>query len=512
MNGKLAVTCILAGFLVVVPVVMGSWVTDLDPFLNMHDAAIDTNISAVFNAAVDQGSVGYYTFHVNPMSQAPGNGVFTFPDATTAMFNPDGNYFYGEEVEVSITGGLIAGGEPVNPVVWRFRTGVLLGSGHFIDSGQVLVSPDVNDSDFGDLDGDGDLDVIHACQIYGGGAQPNPVWLNDGSGVFTDSGHALGNASSSGVLLGDLDYDGDLDVFVVNVGEGMAGEPNRVYLNDGAGIFTSSGQDLGFAISTSGCIGDVDGDGDLDVYVTNYGTTPNLYLNNGSAQFTVVPQTVSSSMEWECEFGDLDSDGDLDLFVAGFMDTPDLTFFNNGAGIFTPGQTLGLFSSADVCLGDMDGDGDLDAFTSSMVMMSSQQSSILWINDGTGVFTNSGQSLVNDMVYASSLGDVDADGDLDVFIGQVSSMGPLIYLNDGAGTLTDSGETFTMTHLYDVDLADLDNDGDLDGYLSSSGSMPDLIYFNAGPYPIPTTTPLGLGLLLLGVSGVLVRKRGKWGK
>ena len=70
----------------------------------------------------------------------------------------------------------------------------------------------------GDVDGDGDLDAFVANSN-----QANRVWLNDGSGTFTDSGQSLGDSSSWAVALGDLDGDGDLDAFV---GE-LDGQANR---------------------------------------------------------------------------------------------------------------------------------------------------------------------------------------------------------------------------------------------------------------------------------------------
>jgi hypothetical protein len=74
----------------------------------------------------------------------------------------------------------------------------------------------------GDVDLDGDLDVMVGNENAG----PNKLWLNDSMGNFTDSGQNLGNSNSRGVLLGDLDDDGDLDAFVFNFGQ-----PNRVYFN-----------------------------------------------------------------------------------------------------------------------------------------------------------------------------------------------------------------------------------------------------------------------------------------
>ena len=111
----------------------------------------------------------------------------------------------------------------------------------------------------GDVDGDGDLDAFLANR-----ATTNQVWVNDGSGIFNDSGQDLGNYESVGVSLADLDADGDLDAFVANLNQ-----PNRVWLNDGSGAFVDSGQTLGSHGSLGLSLGDLDGDGDLDAFVVN---------------------------------------------------------------------------------------------------------------------------------------------------------------------------------------------------------------------------------------------------
>jgi hypothetical protein len=99
-----------------------------------------------------------------------------------------------------------------------------------------------------------------------------------GTGIFIDSGQSLGDASSKDVVLGDFDGDGDLDVFVANYGA------NKVWLNDGSGTFTDSGQNLGTSDSYCVALGDVDGDGDLDAFVANGGLN-RLWLNDGSGTF-----------------------------------------------------------------------------------------------------------------------------------------------------------------------------------------------------------------------------------
>ena len=142
----------------------------------------------------------------------------------------------------------------------------------FTDSGQSLGSALItsNGAALGDLDGDGDLDAFVVNEF----TDPDEVWINQGGaqagtpGSFADSGQSLGSSWSLDVELGDLDGDGDLDAFVVD-----SFAPNKVWINQGGaqlgtpGVFADSGQSLGIALDRgrSVALGDLDGDGDLDV-------------------------------------------------------------------------------------------------------------------------------------------------------------------------------------------------------------------------------------------------------
>jgi FG-GAP-like repeat/Calx-beta domain len=305
-----------------------------------------------------------------------------------------------------------------------------------LDSGQYDVA-------LGDLDGDGDTDAFVTNF-----SSPNRVYLNDGAGVFTNSGQSLGNDPSVGVALGDLDGDGDLDAFVANFhGSATAGQPNRVYLNNGAGVFTDSGQSLGNDSSQDLALGDLDGDGDLDAFVANEG--PNrIYLNDGNGTFTDSGQALGSEQSQRVALGDLDGDGDTDAFVTNFSDQPNRVYLNDGAGVFTDsGQSLGNDSSIGVAVGDLDADGDLDAFVANF----NGQPNRVYLNDGDGVFTDSGQSLGNDSSAGVALGDLDADGDLDAFV--ANPLEPsIVYMNNGSGVFTESEQALGSGWAVDLGL------------------------------------------------------------
>ncbi|MGE4633248.1 MAG: FG-GAP-like repeat-containing protein, partial [Planctomycetota bacterium] len=160
------------------------------------------------------------------------------------------------------------------------------------------------------------------------------------------------------VALGDLDGDGDLDAFFGSYGN------NRVYLNDGVGIFTDNGQGiLGglYGNSHSVGLGDLDGDGDLDAFLSSW-TANRIYLNDGTGYFVDSGQRLGDNKSFGVSLGDLDGDGDLDAFVANEMPDTNRVYLNEGNGLFIDsGLEVGINGSHGAILGDLDGDGDLDA-------------------------------------------------------------------------------------------------------------------------------------------------------
>ena len=128
------------------------------------------------------------------------------------------------------------------------------------DSGQALGDCRAFGLALGDLDGDRDLDVFVACYI-----SDSQVFMNDGKGVFSNSGQRLGGYGGHGVALGDLDGDGDLDAFVAF--NDSRNPFDKVFLNDGTGIFSDSGQRLGSANDSDLTIwlSDIDGDNVIEL-------------------------------------------------------------------------------------------------------------------------------------------------------------------------------------------------------------------------------------------------------
>ncbi|MGQ7848746.1 thrombospondin type 3 repeat-containing protein [Granulosicoccus sp. 3-233] len=259
-------------------------------------------------------------------------------------------------------------------------------------------------------------------------------------------------------VLRDIDDDGDLDAIVLNAHHQYG--PTGVWLNDGFGFFTE-----GLAFGPAGMdmdMGDLDGDGDDDVIFINNsygGVESEVWMNDGAGAFwkSHMFSTVCTAA-CQVELADLDGDGDLDAFMGGAYGSQ--VFLNDGSGEYaTTGQSLdaGYYIS----LADMDGDGDVDVYSSN------NTGGTVLLNDGAGFFVSSGQSGLDSGLV--DLGDVDGDGDNDVLLSRVNGSFTKIWLNDGFGFLTDTLQNNFGTSGTEVALLDLDGDGDLDAFLLEFG-------------------------------------------
>ena len=314
----------------------------------------------------------------------------------------------------------------------------------------VDVAPEVGLADaedtragaWGDYDGDGDPDLYVG---YPPAAGPNRLYRNDG-GVFVDVSAGLGigmvgtTRQPSWI---DYDGDGDLDLFVAT-----RNQPNRLFRNDGAPAADDGGEmadgaspawtftdvteesGIGDPRRTVGVVWfDYDGDGDLDVHVSNQnGDEDAFYRNEGDGTFVdVAPALGMNHPGRGTEYGsvapavtDYDNDGDLDLFVAAYG--PDVLWSNNGDGTFTDvtdPATLGVdYHSVSAAWADVDHNGLPDLVVASHLPGIAAVEDHLFMNAGGGRFENAlpENLLEHGPSHGVAWADFDRDGDLDLSI------------------------------------------------------------------------------------------------
>ncbi len=349
----------------------------------------------------------------------------------------------------------------------------------------------------GDIDRDGDEDIYSINT-----SDKNHLFLYEGNRQirvkdpferqFVDGAehlNLLGVARSKegavvfdmGATLADMDNDGDRDIYVTSMYE-----KNMLFENLNNQVFrevaVKAGVAGGIVRSQVGIWGDVDNDGDVDLFVTNEDTTNMLFHNNGFGRFKEITQQaglISSRGGKSATFGDLDGDGDLDLVVT-FYNLPNrvyrnegihpktgLPFFSDLTSQWLPPGADSLAKSTAACLADFDNDGDLDLYICNLV-----STNRLYENDGTGRFTDitATAGLLDTCLTSSAcFFDADNDGDLDLFL---SNRGPnLFFKNQGNRKFIQDERTFkleSVCYSNGVACGDPDGDGDLDLYVANN--------------------------------------------
>lgn len=331
-----------------------------------------------------------------------------------------------------------------------------------------------------DYNGDGLIDILFLNGAPLRGTKPDPnatphLYRNDGHWKFTDVTREAGLAVSCyglGVAVGDYDNDGRPDVFFNNFGT------NLLFHNNGDGTFTDVTAKAGVAdephVGAGACFLDIDGDGNLDLFVAHYvnftyethrqarfngypayvgpldypTTTNRLYRNNGDGTFTDVSAESGVGAHKGAGMGmiccDFDQDGDTDIFL-GNDETGNFLFVNDGKGKFKEaGLASGIaydfngkaHGTMGVECGDYDNDGRLDFFVTSY----QQETTILFRNLGKGFFddvtrrTGAGDGTLARVTWGCGMVDFDNDGYRDLFI--------------AAGHLHDNVELFDTTTTY----------------------------------------------------------------
>lgn len=367
----------------------------------------------------------------------------------------------------------------------------------------------------GDYDGDGHTDLLFTRLN-----DIDILYRNLGNGTFeprtTTAGFTLPTLTN-GVVSGDIDNDGDLDLYMTT---SAGGTRNYLYLNDGTGFFTDAGTTRTVSLSNGvarngqgASFGDYNNDGYLDLVTGDWGNSvadsqSRLFENQGTTQpgfFDDVTAAAgidvyrkADTERFSPRLIDLDRDGHLDLAVAADFETSQL-FWSDGDGTFTDGTLpsgVGTdFNGMGSTFGDYDGDGDLDWFITNITAAPGIPSGFggwnrLYRNDGNRQFTDVTQAAgVRDSRWSwgTSFFDYDNDGDLDL-IATNGYNGPgfqddrtFLWRND-SGVYTDISDQAGITDtLQGRGLAhlDYDNDGDLDVVIVNNEAEP-ILYRNDG--------------------------------
>ncbi len=393
-----------------------------------------------------------------------------------------------------------------------------------------------------DYDGDGWLDAYltntPTIESAKKGRMPaNRLWQNDRRGAFIDVTEKAGvgyRGWSMGASAADYDRDGDVDLYVTNLGA------NILYRNEGNGSFLDVTVRAGVGDerwSASSGWGDYDGDGDPDLFVANYveydltrlpefgrgrycifrglevlcgprgmkGSGDTLYRNNGDGTFTDVSQAAGVADErgffgLGCLWSDLDLDGDEDLFVTNDTQANYL-YLNQGKGKFEEagllsGAALDINGKARAGMGIGAGDYDRDGRFDLVVTNFSDEAYAIFHNDGRGSFTDRaavagiGRATAPYLGWGVFLADFDNDGWPDIFganghvypqvdrvaIGTSYRQRSLLFKNNGRGEFSQitGGLTEARSHR-GAALGDYDNDGDLDLLLMDLDGQPILL-------------------------------------
>lgn len=374
-------------------------------------------------------------------------------------------------------------------------------------------SSEAADIEFGDMDNDGDLDIISAINASTHPAHPI-ILINRGSGIYKDETILRlpeFQTFTNDVDLADVDNDGDLDIYLANTGLSPWHWRDLLLINDGRGFFQEESKERlpsEVYVTQNVEFGDIDGDGDLDVALAILGGPESLFelrlfTNDGEGFFVdETEDRISLSLPYtifNLTFEDVERDGDFDLLVSSLgkmiitnpqgvpIDTlsgQNALLINDGEGYFAD-ETENRMPQYDddlttkIRAEDVNGDEDVDIYVVNVGFSWEQASNRLYLNDGQGFFRDDVRKRLphEDFLWNNDaeLADFDDDGDMDIFMINVlpgEDAFDNLFRNEGG---VFSNQSWRLPHVLDFStscaVGDIDFDLDFDLVIANTSGV-----------------------------------------
>jgi hypothetical protein len=356
----------------------------------------------------------------------------------------------------------------------------------------------------GDVNGDGILDFVTANS----GSNNASVLLGNGDGTFQNQATFATGTKPYSVTLGDVNGDGKLDIITANFHSSNA---VSVLLGNGNGTFKNQNTFAPGNSSDSVTLGDVNGDGKLDIVTANTtGTATDnagVLLGNGNGTFKNQATFTTGNRPLSIKLGDVNGDGKLDIVTANYVGGNVSVLLGNGNGTFKTQATFATgFAPKSVTLGDVNGDGKLDIVTANY---GNDNASVL-LGNGNGTFQNQNTFATGtDRPRSLTIGDVNGDGKLDILKANYSSDTASVLLN----SIAFNGQTFNIKNATptSTSLAASSNPSVFGQSVTftatvtgSSGTPTGTITFKNGSTTLGTGTLNGSGVAIFSTSSLAV--------
>jgi len=397
-------------------------------------------LAATFSETMSGASASSFVVNGSQSGRAFLSGAYTGA-GTATLTSPAPAFFAGERIEVSLTRGLTGTGNGARvcaPRVYRYRVATTAASANFAaDTGAFTTGNQPRSVAIGDINNDGKLDMVIA-NFSGGTAGNVTILLGDGSGGFnpaSGSPAAVGLGPLS-VALADVNGDGKLDLVTANFNANTV----SIRLGNGDGTFAApTSLSIGAGAGPADvAIGDVNGDGRLDLVVADYTIGKvSVFLGNGAGGFTAAtgsPLTVGTN-PGSVVLADINGDGQLDIVTANAGSNNVTVLLGDGAGGFTAatGSPFSMGSAPySVVAADVNGDGLPDLITAN----NGGNNVSVRLANGSGGFNAATSVPVGTGPYTVAVGDVDGDGKIDIVTANQSSDNVSVMLGNGSGGFT----------------------------------------------------------------------------